>query len=41
MKEIPADEFLFTKEEDIKPVFRSMIVPEKILDNDNIQESKV
>jgi len=41
MKEIPADEFIFRKDEDTKPIFRSMIVPEKILDNDNIQESKV
>lgn len=35
-----ADELLFS-DEDAKPKFRSMIVPEKILDNDNIQEDKV
>jgi hypothetical protein len=35
-----ADELLFY-EDDNKPKFRSMIVPEKILENDNIQEDKV
>jgi hypothetical protein len=38
-KKHPADELLFEKEE--KPVFRSMIVPDKVLDNDNISEDKV
>jgi hypothetical protein len=35
-----ADELLFCEEE-VKLKFRSMIVPEKILENDNIQEDKV
>lgn len=41
MSKKTADEFLFNEEENNRIVFRSMIVPEKILENDNIQEDKV
>lgn len=41
MTEKSADEFLFEKEEEKKVLFRSMIVPEKVLNNDNLQEDKV
>ena len=34
-----ADELLFRDEE--KPVFRSMIVPDKVVDNDSIQQDKI
>ena len=37
-----ADDYIFDVEEEKKKIkFRSMIVPDKILDNDNIQEDKV
>lgn len=39
MKEHEADKLLFREEE--KPKFRSMVVPDKVLENDNIQEDKV
>jgi len=38
-KEYEADKLLFVEEE--KPKFRSMVVPDKVLDNDNIQEDKI
>jgi hypothetical protein len=41
MIEKSADEFLFEKDEEKKVVFRSMIVPEKVLDNDHLQKDKV
>jgi len=41
MTEKSADEFLFQKEEEKKIIFRSMIVPEKVLDNDHLQKDKI
>ena len=41
MTEKTADEFLFRGEEEQKTKFRSMIVPERVLENDNIQEDKI
>jgi len=40
-EEKTADDFLFREETTKKTKFRSMILPEKVLENDNIQESKI
>jgi hypothetical protein len=40
-KEKTADDYLFVEDTEQKIKFRSMIVPEKVINNDNIQEDKI
>jgi hypothetical protein len=40
-KEHEADKLLFRVEEEKPTEFRSMVVSDKVLENDNIQENKV
>ena len=38
-KKLNADDYIFRKDE--KPVFRSMIVPDKVIKDDTVSENKV